>query len=295
MGTAQSPTADTGEGSGPTSSESGASTTPSRDCAGACVPIPPPGWVGPVSLEAPEDGCSEAFPDLFEEFFTGLDAPAAECGCECGEATANCGDLQLVQGAAAACVGASTNLGNSGNCVSAEQLHICGRGRWAGPPTGVGCAPEPVVEVPPATWSVDLLACTAPVSGEGCAGEVCVAEANDLCVVREGSHKCPSDYPELRTFYLGVEEGRGCSECECTPGRNVACATELRLYQSPGCTGLIDSLDVVGPDFSDESANTQGLSSANFTDPAVTGSCAPSGGDSVGEATERDPYSVCCR
>ena len=281
----------------PTSGADATDTGPTGDegCAGACVPLPPAGWIGPLALEAPDEGCPSAFPDEFEEFFAGLNAPEPTCSCNCGAPEADCGDLLLLQGPAAACLGPQTNLGDSGDCMVADQLSTCGRGRWADEPASIVCAPVQDEEVPGLTWDVSVLACSGPTGGMGCDGEVCVEEASDLCIAREGEHRCPSDYPELRTFFLGADDDRSCSECSCAPDANVQCGTELRLYGSPGCSGLIAAVDVVGTEPSEDAVNTAGLASANFSNPAVTGSCTPSRVGPTGGAVERDPYSVCCR
>jgi len=145
------------------------------------------------------------------------------------------------------------------------------------------------------TWAESAIFCLADRVGAGCgAGKACVpADAPAWCTL--GSGGCSADYADDRgTWYEGVDDQRGCTDCQCGLGTADCTASYIGLYPDAGCgtnamplQSVPDQGDACGLSFPPQSARIIGNPVAG------SGSCLPNN-FMTGDATPSNGHNACC-
>ncbi len=276
-----------------------------------CINEAPAGWSGPVvwaetptAEEAPS--CPAAYPEPAFSAFDDLQAPPAECDCECGAATGvNCATITLeYHHADSSCIGAPDDeftILTNGNCNDGPAS---GAGRyWEVPQPGVtggDCLPSGTSEVPAASWASASTVCGGPSQGEGTcdAGLRCLPEPpagfeSRVCVWQPGELDCPSgDYSDRFIRHGDYADTRNCATCTCGDPTGE-CTGTVFLRSLGDCAGTVGLSAAIG-DGCD--ANVGNVESAEAGTLSVSNtSCEPSVGTAIGEAEPEDPYTLCCQ
>ena len=302
------------------------SECPGSACPGECVPLPPFGFDGPALLwigpepQVPE--CPARAPVEVYEGRAGLDA-SHECPpCECSQPV-----CELPSGITASTLNACPNDGPGatltdfapppswdGSCTSPTTV----------PPNLLGsmtvqdvterpCEPVPQT-VPhgtsPFSWGVVARACRGEAIDTVCndPGLTCLSSAEPpppgfrQCIMYLGPDdgagvQCPDNYPELHVFFGAVEDTRSCTECTCTQTAPSTCIAYLSTFQDTSCnTPLISSpIGTEVPLCTDVMPGVAlGSMQATWTT-NQPGTCAASGGESIGEVKPKDPRTFCCQ
>lgn len=270
----------------------------------ACVAEVPPGWMGPVVLSLEGAPCPAEFPAVVFEGVSDLDAASASCGCSC-DGSALCGPItvQHFAGCTFPTILHDTDwLDPSGECTPLAQdpdaLSI-NLGLFSEGQPG-GCEPVAQVEVPEPTWGTSARVCGGAFLPEGCDDEVCAPTPprgfeSEVCIAREGVSGCPGDFPVQRTFATDVEDSRGCTACECgVPSGVVQCSASVRLSDTADCSNAVISDVLVDAPVCQPALATMQYGRVESMD-VLSGGCAPSGGEPVGEAVPTGEMTVCCR
>ena len=275
-----------------------------------CAPETPAGWAGPVvwaetATEDPQPACPAAYGELAFNAFDDLQAPPAECTCECGEASgANCAPLTLeLHGTDSSCIGApddTFSISASGACNSGPASSA-GRYWEVGDPgiSGGECSPIDSVQVPAAGFSQTSTVCggASEQTGECAGSDTCVATPPEgfesrLCVWQEGDLECPAGgYEDRFVRHADFDDGRNCTTCTCGDP-DGDCAATVRLWTSDSCSPTSAGNVLVGAGCTASVGSTQGASAVNLV--VEDASCAPSGGVPTGEAEPDEPYTLCC-
>ncbi|MEM7156648.1 MAG: hypothetical protein AAF799_27620 [Myxococcota bacterium] len=304
-GDSGSTTGSTSSADDPTTADDTTETGPAQGCRvdGTCVAVPA-GWTGPVEVVDPEQGdCSARFGSAFD-LQTELFAPDGTCGCTCGSLTADCGDVTVLQGPPAACVGATgVDTPGPGVCTSVAQGHICGRGVFADPASSPSCPAQPSVTIPELSWGGSLRVCEGELTDLGCdAGEQCFPEGagsqlGSACIYQEGDVACPTAFP-LRMFGAeDVDDQRGCATCTCNApaASDVICETQLHIFDDGSCSNETSEITVSGTGLSADAFGASTPMSVEWEAPDVAGpSCTASSVFPTGEAVLVQPTTVCC-
>lgn len=258
----------------------------------------PAGWSGPtaVRIGAAPLACETGNVEL--SLSDELVAPPAECACECAPA------VGVDCSAAAVSVttyfnddctnGDETAAGTVGQCIE-----LCCGGRSANylKPTpdvsAATCAPVTVTSAaPPVSWGTHLIGC-GPVSISDCGGERCFDGAEDetLCIYQSGTHDCPDGpFAERTIGYADHDDTRGCEPCGCGAVDSADCNEVVVGYAILDCTlgptVIAPAPGCTEPDIDFDGARIQSVS--------PTGSCPPTGGVPLGEATATSATTVCC-
>lgn len=277
---------------------------------GVCTPSPPREWQGPVvvaDLESTNDrvSCPTEFPLEVFVLHENLDAPEAECICECGPASgASCSDIVLeLHGGDDTCVGGANEEFDIGSSCQEGPAVSSNSRFWSVDQPGLeggSCNANESTNVPDVTWSTTSLVCGAgPDRFETCDNEgICVPtaaahfEAN-VCVWQAGLEECPATGFSRRVVrFSEFTDERGCSDCSCDPPEGD-CVGNVRLWPSDDCSGGVaaGSIPIGGGCI----ASVDSVSSADRGSLSVTNvSCEPQGGTPTGEATPAEPYTFCC-
>lgn len=280
-----------------------------------CVDLAPDGWEGPVAYfegASPSElpSCGAPFGSLALELYDQLTAPPAECGtCGCGDPTnVECSSPAVRFYGDSKCfvmAGAEFQLGGEDECiVFPEAMGVYGA--EADPVTPLpgtgGCTPSgDETTLPEVTWGTALRACAPPDPVTACGdGQVCVPVAGEpfapgLCIYQPGNVPCPSSqYGQRFVRHATVEDGRGCSECQCGEPGGSTCQAEILLSHTNGCTD--DYVHIVGPGLgSCVSLSGEAPGSGMLLVLGVSGGdCSPFGGEPQGEAVPAEPVTFCC-
>ncbi len=283
----------------------------------ACMQAAPKGWSGPVAVhqaafdpevrEPAPPPCGAAYPDAATAGFEGLSAEPASCECACGNANgtacenstslrywgddATCGEgiAQVVTIFASACNTLPAQFDGNGN-YSAEPLTA----------VGGACAPSTGETLEPATWSWQSQACDGAtiIQDAGCAdNRVCapLPESPDaaMCIWQAGEHECPDPFDTARTFYDGIDDGRGCETCSCSAPNGLCDSASISLWNGPTC--LVPSAGVVGANGEcDATGTATAARAASLNSGTPTAFCVPSPPEASGEALGTGPVTVCC-
>jgi hypothetical protein len=268
---------------------------------GVCLPLPPPGWSGPVALiegASPLPDCNSDYPVAIYGGHASLDCgvhSCSPCGCSGTPIGGNCqvasADVYAYQDAG--CTGdwvhfdaqypGCYNLSGSAYGASVKVT--------ASPPqaTGTTCAAASggVPTLGTAAWGSDVRLCEAAVVLDSCAQYEMCAElpssplSAPVCIVKHDVQSCagvPAPYSERMVFYTGYADTRGCaSSCSCAAAGKV-CHESVYLHSWAGCDG---ELWVVAADNDcHEFAGAVDAESYNVSvtgpDPG-TGTCSPNG------------------
>lgn len=267
----------------------------------ACVPVPD-GWHGPVAFQEDKPDaiaeCPSEYPVLAYEGGTGLEAEPPGCAaCACGPAVVTCALEKLQTYTKMWCQPPKTYLTvAAGDCVTLESG--VSSLRQDAPSANVeGCEPSGgEATVSPVAWaSLGRVCKRGQSAGLGCAdGSACARRppapfGAASCVWREGDRECPHDFPH-RSFLVGVNDDRGCTPCACDDPPAATCSATTTLFDAPGCTSMLATLNDDG-----NCMNLENAVSAKVTvDVPPPGACAASGGEPTGAADPADAATICC-
>lgn len=261
------------------------------DC--TCAIAAPNNWIGPVVVargsELPD--CVGAFTGSQLDAVIDIAGDPASCECSCGAADIDCGELSLLyrQGCGQP-VGVET-FSEADTCHDNTPQQNSTNPFFTPVAGTESCPPSPTVELPPSS-STAVRMCGGTFEQAECGpGEQCIAAVpaafeQRLCVARSGIHDCPPAYPEQEIVFSNIDDGRGCTDCECAPEGEFECASTLQLYSGDECGTLTGTVET------DECVGSWG--SFEFAAPTVTGACTPNAPVADGEILGAEPTTVCC-
>ncbi|HSN98011.1 MAG TPA: hypothetical protein VLS89_06920 [Candidatus Nanopelagicales bacterium] len=299
---------------------------PCGPCVGQCIPIPPLDFDGPMILyigpkmDAPE--CPAHAPVNAYEGFADLVDGSQECPpCACSEpacvlpegVTASTLNACPNDGPGATLTEVSAPTGWGGECVSPGTVDPSLLGSVTIAPVTVRpceVVPQPV----PTDWDFDPLwktfarACRGQVDNGRCAdpGLICMPTAEPpppgfrqcIAYIKDADPGCPETYPDKFTFYAGVDDTRGCTECSCVDDAPSTCVASMSAYQSATCSSPLFAdipVDSASSPCVDTMAGLQLTSIRGEWLVNEPGSCAPSGGVPFGEVIPAGPKVFCCQ
>jgi hypothetical protein len=159
---------------------------------------------------------------------------------------------------------------------------------------------------PPPSWGLVAQQCIVePVPRLDCdTGQACapsLSEGFRLCLYMKGDRPevpCPApDYPERFVVYAApVQDTRGCSPCTCGEPEGADCAAYVSIFTDSACGAPVGAAT---PTLDDPacvdipSGSALGSKSASLV-VDKPGTCAPSGGEFVGDVTPVGPMTLCC-
>ena len=297
---------------------------PCGPCVGQCIPIPPLDFDGPMilyigpKLGAPE--CPAHAPVNAYEGFADLVDDSYECPpCVCGDPA--CVFPEGVTASTLVCPGDGQGAtltpfdapaSWTGECVSPGTVGSnLLRSATIAPVTVRPCEvvpqPQPTDFDFDPLWTTFARACRGQVDNGRCAdpGLICMPTAEppppgfQQCIAysKDADPICPETYPEKFTFYAGVGDTRGCTECECQQQGQPNCTALVSLYQTATCSSLV----YAGPVGTQESLCSDVMSGLQLRSVDASwlvndpGSCTPSGGVPFGEVVPAGPKVFCCQ
>lgn len=273
-------------------------------CMGACAEIPA-GWVGPVVIaegasDEPTRACAGAFGAHAFARYADFRAPAAECGCSCGEALGtSCPDASLIQTSAHCLVSEDTITLEQG-CndvpnVAGEDWRVS-----VPAPQGGACAAEATAVVPPVGLGRHIVAC-GPTHGatRGCgADETCVPASDDgapWCVWAEGEMACPDGFPARQFAFGDVDDTRGCTQCSCGEPEGDCDMGAVFLTGLDNACGVIQGSPFLALDAGECGHFGGNLLSVDVSQaPMPDVACEPSIVQPTGSVIATDTVTVCC-
>lgn len=276
----------------------GEDDTTGQACAEDCVVLPE-GWNGPVSLAEGDvpPACQDASEPEFVGY-SGLNAPAAACDCDCGESDISCPETGTISNRGTpdqfACFVFvsptwTSDVGPGCNNIPdvldpAAELRLVVDGPTN--PDAASCSPSATTDVPPATWSNGWTGCSVEAAVDSC--ELCLTEAEDLCIWSDGDVACNvPGFPDKTLMFDGITDGRDCSECSCgDPSGSCDATVTYRASDTCGLANVGSGQDGECID----AAYARGAALVFETDFA----CAPSPVNAVGTADGANPRTVCC-
>jgi len=274
----------------------------------SCSVDPPNGWTAIaiwVSGTNSPPACSGAYAQMGYDAMNSLNAPPAQCSCNCDpSAGESCGSSF-----------ASATAYNDGACSSQSVSSGLPPSFCVNPgvgvessvmvpppsPSGGSCPPKSSANVPSPSWGTFARTCDYAVARDttgGCSGgSSCVAKVPGglagPCVTQAGDQACPSGYSQKVLFYTGMSDSRGCSTCTCGNPAGGTCAATLKLYSNGGCSGaLVATFNTSNSCQVGTGATFSSWTIGNFT--LTPGSCTPQGGAPTGNATPTGTQTVCC-
>ncbi|MBC8072745.1 MAG: hypothetical protein IAG13_30775 [Deltaproteobacteria bacterium] len=278
----------------PSSSDTGEPATCSEDA--LCGAPTPEGWFGPFILaraatEAELPDCPEEFPTLGPIAHDGfVDPGSAECSCECEPPAAASCYASVVSSDNENCYGGYyyyygyMDYGYGGGtmytqvteaCTNVEidgfaRFRVYGGGYYGG---GTDCTPNETKSIPPLAWESSIKACGLPETPLSCSdGGLCIPQPPEgfedtWCLYQQGDSGCPAGVFNTKVkFYMGAEDDRDCSDCNCGSTASSCSEGELMMFEGPDCAGEPSSI----------------LPGGNSCEPAVAASVAVDYGVSAG-------------
>ena len=274
-------------------------------CAGNCAPEVPAGFSGPVLVYAGEgeaSACPATAPAVAADLYADLQAPAAQCSCECGDAeNVSCGAATLREHGNTCLqpiVNPDTWTLNPGACVpyasSSTALNVFA-------PTlqtaGGSCDPSFSQTIPETGWAQTVRLCDALVTDDACDADASCSSAptddfDRVCVYVEGEASCPEEgWTQRQVVHAEVVDDRGCSECSCGAPSGT-CGGTVSLTQN-SCGGGAVLVGSVNAGSCSAGLSTNGNRAQYVPEPQA--SCSPSGGAPTGTATPTGPVTLCCQ
>mgnify|MGYP001322699548 CR=1 FL=1 len=293
---------------GAASTDTGEDTTDPAGCdqGTACLPVPMPGWEGPVALlRAPANAPALMCPPEFEDAgasFADVDPGTVTCECSCLGANLSCDYLVTVHDTAICQGGMPQSVGvGAGDCVDASLLlETPGSVDFifmAGTPV---CAPPDVGQatVPP-SYATQFRACT-PTSTGPCGDGECYPEPTQmpsvggLCVFQDGDVPCDptSAFTDRYVTHTNIVDQRTCQagDCTCEPVTGT-CNASLQVFETLGCPGMPkNAIPAAG------CSQATGMTSVRVVD-APMASCGAALNDvpPVGDVVLEGTRTYCCR
>lgn len=314
-----SPTGDNTSGENSTSTDGGsASSSSGANCDGQCVAAATGAWQGPAFIAEVVPGsrlpeCPKGTSPSDVQVYSGLDAPGAVCGCECGDAVGvDCGGTTLeYHGVDATCGSPDANYGISwtgtgGTCIDGPSAGA--NTYWRAEPVGViggTCASFPTTTIGAPSWGSQTVVCEAVSDIAACGEGLCMPPASSpfssaACVWQAGDHVCTVDgFSNKRLLYAGFDDSRGCTACSCGDPAGE-CEGRLWLRAAAGCEGSVETIFTDGgcyaSDLAVESAilpnSAAGCGGSCQT--VVSAACEPQGGEPSGTIVPSEPHTFCC-
>lgn len=286
-----------------------------EDEGNTCISAAPEGFEGPFAwlTEANNEdpaACPEPYGAVGTEAFSGLVAPAAECGCDCGGLVgASCTAGFVRRYTSSVCAGAiasSLTLPPGGDCAtllsSWPDSHYY---EFIVPQlNGGSCNEEPSVVVTPAAYATREVACSAELDSSGCeATELCAPTPQDpfpsiWCVWADGDVECPADsaYTQKAVVHRSFDDGRACSECECELPSGPCSGASATLRTSSSCSGGFSAgiLPTNGDCF--DALSVGSINAVSYSDGDVPAGAECTGNNPVptGQAVPSAPVTYCC-
>lgn len=258
-----------------------------------CAIAAPNNWNGPVVVargdELPE--CVGAFTGSQFDAVIDIAGDPASCECSCGAADVDCGDLSLLYRQSCGQPVLAETFSEPDTCHDNTPAQNSTNPFFTPVAGSESCPPVATVEVPAAS-STALRMCGGTFEQAECGpGEQCIAAVPDafeqrLCIARPGVHDCPPAYPDQEVVFGSIDDGRGCTDCECAPEGEFECASTLQLYSDNECgtlTGTTETDTCVGS-----------WGSFEFAAPTIMGSCTANAPAADGEIAGADPTTLCC-
>lgn len=274
----------------------------------SCLPEAPSGWAGPLAVyHGPQadtaPGCAEGYPDGVHALNAGLEVTGS-CGCSCSNpAGTQCGPVTFNQHLNVSCGGTPSQTQVNGNFApnacklvadynqvfTGTTLKVQG-GNTVNPGS---CTPTGNANLPPPTWSDEVVACGGSPLGGCDPGQICAPQLpagfTELCITQAGDVQCPSGAYQVRSVAHGdIEDGRSCEACMCATPTGT-------------CGGVVQFRD------GDCTSNPIGTTAVNGCSPQVqqtylfatyvpstNASCTPSNPQVVGTADGTQPVTFCC-
>lgn len=272
-----------------------------------CVDNVPEDWQGPVVLgESDTDApaCSGPFSELVQEGGAELSVSSAQCsGCQCSAGTCATG-LSLSLGTStncsaqgdsttynpSACASLDTTGAASDSEVQVALLPVAGATSCT-PGTSALMGASPSFGTQVRTCALN----TTPIRG-GCErGRVCAPKpeggfGQDVCILRQGDHPCPSgDYANRHLFYEGISDTRSCAPCDCSDG----CSYEVTLFDEADST-CQNPVVTLTEDTQCGAITPVAAAIRRTVSIQDSRGCGNSGGQASGAATGIEPFTVCC-
>ncbi|HTQ48234.1 MAG TPA: hypothetical protein VMI75_36005 [Polyangiaceae bacterium] len=312
-----SPPGDGGSGNDaptPDSSPVDAFSEPPPSCSGAfgCVPDVPAGWQGPMEVYAGAAAPPACMVNFAQSVGANdvLQAPAATCGCSCGQSTTTCKPPMMTFSDSMTCTTAGGSCATStltpnvcqtlderSQCATAVTLDMS---LLAGTSVMGSCTAAPMRDVPPYSWGIQARGCVSTVaaaqvdcgSGKICAPAPEPGFAQKLCISHAGDVACPGNgYGVKHLYYTSVDDTRTCSDCTCGMPTGGSCSFSVVGYSSSdqSCTG-----NAVTYLPGTKCAGVQQPGDFRLTLAPTNGSCTASTSSASGTATPTGPVTVCC-
>jgi len=278
-----------------------------------CIEAAPEGWEGPfawlersTALDPVE--CPAPWDQPLTEAFSGIAAPAARCGCSCGDVLApSCGSVTIERHAQSNCGGAVTHVSelSMGTCQALPGASGWGAGggyTMTAPAVTAGqCLPSAATEIEPASFLARHLACGIPTedeealecpAGQSCAAWPAAPLHPRVCVWQEGDVACParSPYVQPQRLFRGLDDGRGCAPCSCAPPRGTCAGASLGLSVSSPCSAPV----AAGAPGSCVPGPAQSVRSLVYGEGDPPAECEPAVVIPTGEAAGTEPITFCC-
>ncbi len=300
---------------GPVDDESG----DGADCPAGftCAAAVPAGWLGPVARFTGSGGslpsCAGDYPYLEADVHSGLVASPAACDpCACGEPEGvECEGPELRMFTSLNCNGSPAltfELGAHDECITFGEFGI-DTDRMESDPVvplpGSGVCEtsggSATLEEP--AWTNDLRACGGAPAGGSCGDAgTCLPQpgnpfAAGLCIYAAGDEACPAGPYSLRNvYYEGFDDARGCSECGCNDPQGVDCQALVEVHNNSFCGNERATIDTpqAGTCYNIDGNGYAPRSGRMIVYGIEGGSCAPVGGEPVGDAAPAGATTLCC-
>jgi hypothetical protein len=278
---------DASNGSGAQGSECATGTT--------CVSAAPSGWAGPAMLHLGRpvpSQCDGGWRESRKAHAGTVTAPFECTPCECVPMGGVCSEPTVRWSFSTTCdsgtgsialdfSGACNDIGTKAGVVVGTSSPGPGNCQVQG---GSKVVSDPV-------WDSEAILCADPTATGSCGGGVC-APAGDApyCIyAEEDVEECPASFPVRFLLYEGIEDSRGCEQCDCGPLTGETCSEAFSTYSDNACT------QAVGQFLANNACQVSTtVHSMKFNVHAKGGSCPPSGGAPVGGVTPALPVTVCC-
>lgn len=227
-------------GSSATGGTSGTGGDASASCPGdhRCAPAAPSDWSGPFALSA-DATCAGSFATEELVVHSDLNAPAADCDCNCTPATQcpTAAAYRSYQGAGCTNTGGSTTNLAFNTCKAAPATPSAS---VLLPLATSTCSAVVAKIVPEATWNVTHRLCNGAPSGGSCADttESCLPkDGGNLCIYHADDTDCPTAYPEKVAYFTSISDTRDCpAACGCVAGGTPECSASIFTWAG-SCTG----------------------------------------------------------
>jgi hypothetical protein len=282
------------------------------DCTGAgyqCAADAPPGWVGPAVLFAGLGAPPACNADWTAQPVAGgldVSSPPAGCSaCTCSPPTNMFCDnfaFAIIANDPQCQNGPSNNI-SVGQCFSpgfsAPYVSVS-------PPKALGGNCQPgggIPNLPPAGFKTQAALCDTPAAvGGGCSAGACVPKAPagygpSVCIYTQGDTPCPgAPYVNRTVVYGSIDDARGCDLCSCAPPLGGVCQGGYTVFGGvfPGCAQSFGGFPADGQCYFAPTSQNVALVLQNIGAP-TGGTCAPSGGQPIGQAMGGSPMTVCCQ